>query len=178
MSNRQIVNIINFIRGVEPRMEMDLITPVKEQIRLIDYYNFSATFLIQYDALLMPEYQELLKNLDPARYEIGVWFEIPQPLAETCGLTWTGRFPWDWHCHCGFSVGYTHQQKQLLLDELFNRFKNTFGYYPKVFGSWFFDSFTVRYVTDTYGLDALCNCKEQYGTDGYTLWGGSYGQGY
>ena len=35
MSKRQIVNIINFIRGVEPRMDMDLITPVREQIRLI-----------------------------------------------------------------------------------------------------------------------------------------------
>jgi len=178
MSKRQIVNIINFIRGVEPRMEMDLITPVKEQIKLIDKYNFSATFLIQYDALLMPEYQEILRALDSDRYEIGVWFEIVQPLAENCGLAWTGRYPWDWHCHCGFSVGYTNAQKQLLLDELFNHFKEIFGYYPRVFGSWFFDSFTARYVTDTYGLDAMCNCKEQYGTDGYTLWGGYYGQGY
>lgn len=178
MSKRQIVNIINFIRGIEPRMEMDLITPVKEQIRLIDKYNFSATFLIQYDALLMPEYQKLLLSLDSKRYEIGVWFEIVQPLTEKCGISWTGRFPWDWHCHCGFSVGYTHSQKQLLLDELFNRFKEIFGYYPRVFGSWFFDSFTARYAADTYGLDAMCNCKEQYGTDGYTLWGGYYGQGY
>ena len=94
MKKRQIINIINFIRGVEPRMEMDLIAPVKEQIRLIDRYGFSATFLIQYDALLMPEYQEILRGLDPARYEIGVWFEVVEPLCEKCGIEWTGRFPW------------------------------------------------------------------------------------
>ncbi len=29
---RQIVNIINFIRGCEPRQETDLYTPVREQI--------------------------------------------------------------------------------------------------------------------------------------------------
>lgn len=178
MKHRQIINIITFIRGVEPRAKVDLVTPVLEQIKLIDKYQFHATFLVQYDALIMPEYQNILKSLDKNRYEIGVWFEVPQPLAEDCGLTWTGRFPWDWHCHCGFSVGYTHEQKKLLLDQLFSKFKEIFGYYPKSFGSWFFDTFTVRYANDTYGLDALCNCKEQYGTDGYTLWGGYYGQGY
>lgn len=180
MEKRQIINIINFIRAMDPREECqyDLVEPVLEQIRLIDQYNFPATFLIQYDALIMPEYQNILKALDKDRYEIGVWFEIPQPLAVNCGLTWTGRFPWDWHCHCGFSVGYTQEQKKKLLDELFGRFKEVFGYYPRSFGSWFFDSFTIRYAADTYGLDAVCNCKEQYGTDGYTLWGGYYGQGY
>ena len=45
-------------------------------------------------------------------------------------------------------------------------------------GSWLYDTHTIRYISDKYGLDALCNCKEQYGTDGYTLWGGYYGQGY
>lgn len=31
---RQILNIVNFIRGVEPRCEMDLVTPVRKQIEL------------------------------------------------------------------------------------------------------------------------------------------------
>ena len=64
------------------------------------------------------------------------------------------------------------------MDALYGEFKDTFGCYPRVFGSWFFDSHTARYVADRYGADAFCNCKEQYGTDGYTLWGGYYGQGY
>ena len=178
MEKRQIVNIVNFIRACEPREPVDLVLPIKKQIELMNQHNLRGTFLIQYDALIDPVYTDILKGLNPAQYEIGVWFEVVQPLVEKIGLTWRGRFPWDWHVHCGFSMGYTKQQREQLLDELYRKFKSIFGYYPKVFGSWFFDSHTARYVSDRYGVDAFCNCKEQHGTDGYTLWGGYYGQGY
>ena len=175
---RQIVNIINFIRAVEPRRPMNLVEPVVKQIEEMSKRGLRGTFLLQYDALIRPEYTDLLKALDPEQFEIGVWFEVVQPQVEDAGLTWTGRFPWDWHAHCGFSVGYTKPEREKLVDVLFERFKAEFGDYPRVFGSWFFDSHTIRYIADKYGLDAICNCKEQYGTDGYTLWGGYYGQGY
>ena len=178
MKNRQIVNIINFIRGCEPRLVIDLYEPVREQIALMKKHHLRGTFLLQYDALILPEYAQLLKSLDPAQFEIGVWFETTQPHVEKAGLRWTGRFPWDWHAHCGFSVGYTKAEREKLVDVLYEEFRAVFGYYPRVFGSWFFDSHTIRYISDKYGVDALCNCKEQYGTDGYTLWGGYYGQGY
>lgn len=77
---QNIINIINFIRGVDERADFSIVEPVKEQIRLIDRYGFKATFLIQYDALLMPEYTDILKKLDPSRYELGLWYEIPKPL--------------------------------------------------------------------------------------------------
>ncbi len=178
MKNRQIVNIINFIRGCEPREPVDLVRPVREQIDLMTRHGLRGTFLIQYDALIDPEYTDMLKQLDPRQFELGVWFEVVQPLVERVGLPWRGRFPWDWHVHCGFSMGYTKPQREILLDELYGKFREVFGYYPRVFGSWFFDTHTARYVSDKYGVDAFCNCKEQYGTDGYTLWGGYYGQGY
>lgn len=176
----QILNIINFIRDKEPRREpeFDLFEPVREQIKLIDRYGFRATFLVQYDTLIDPAWQEILKALDPSRYEIGVWHEIVQPLTDACKIEWHGRWSWDWHCHCGFPVGYKKAEREAMIDEFFGRFKEIFGYYPRVFGSWLFDTDTVRYACDRYGLDALCNCKEQYGTDGYTLWGGYYGQAY
>ena len=178
VEKRQIVNIINFIRDCEPRDTVDLVLPVKEQIRLMKEHGLRGTFLLQYDALLNPVYQQMLKELDPKQFEIGVWFEVVQPLVEKIGLTWRGRYPWDWHVHCGFSMGYTPETREKLIDELYRAFREIFGYYPRVFGSWFFDSHTASYVSDAYGADAFCNCKEQYGTDGYTLWGGYYGQGY
>lgn len=178
MGKRQILNIVNFIRGCEPRLYIDLIEPVREQIRLMKKHGLRGTFLLQYDALIMPEYIELLTSLDQEQFELGVWFETVQPQVERAGLKWRGRFPWDWHAHCGFSVGYTKEEREKLVDVLYEEFKSVFGYYPRVFGSWFFDSHTIRYISDSYGLDAICNCKEQYGTDGYTLWGGYYGQGY
>ena len=177
-NKRQIVNIINFIRACEPRHEMDLLEPVAEQIKLMKKHNLRGTFLLQYDALIRPEYTALLKTLDPEQFEIGVWFEIVEPLVNKAGIPWTGRFPWDWHVHCGFAQGYTKSQRETLINILYEEFRSVFGYYPRVFGSWIFDSHTARYISDTYGADAFCNCKEQYGTDGYTLWGGYYGQGY
>ena len=178
MKQRQIINIINFIRDCEPRCPVDMLLTVQKEIELMQHYSLRGTFLLQYDALIDPVYSDLLKKLDPCQFEIGVWFEVVQPLVEQVGLRWRGRYPWDWHVHCGFPMGYTKQERELLLDELYEKFREIFGYYPRVFGSWFFDTHTARYVSDKYGVDAFCNCKEQYGTDGYTLWGGYYGQGY
>ena len=178
MSKRQIVNIINFIRDIEPRLEMDLMTPVLEQIKLLKQYNLKGTFMLQYDSLIDTAYTDILKELDPTQFEIGVWFETVQPLVEKAGAVWKGRYPWDWHSYCGFSVGYTRTERKNMIDILFNDFKAIFGYYPKSFGSWAFDTYTLDYANETYGLDAACNCKEQWGTDGYTMWGGYYGQGY
>lgn len=178
MKKRQILNIINFVRAVEPRVQMDLVTPVKEHVKLAKKHGLKSTFLLQYDALINPEYTDIIKELDTEQFEVGVWFEVVQPLAEKAGLVWHGRFPWDWHAHCGFSVGYTIEEREKLLDILFNDFKSIMGYFPKSFGSWAFDAHTLNYVTEKYGIDSSCNCKEQWGTDGYNLWGGYYGQGY
>ncbi len=175
---RQIVNFINFIRGCEPRFEIDLFETVKGHIELLTKYGFKGTFLLQYDALINPEYTDLMKTLPADQFEIGVWFETVQPLVENCGMKWRGRFPWDWSANCGFSVGYENDQKKAMVDELFEKFKEIFGYYPKSFGSWAFDIVTLNHANEKYGLDAACNCKEQVGTDGYTMWGGYYGQGY
>ncbi len=179
MKKRKILNIINFIRAIEPRNPAkDILTPVKEQIRLMKQHNLRGTFLLQYDTMLDPTYMDILLELDRNQFEFGIWHEIVQPQVEACGVEWRGRFPWDWHCHCGFPVGYPKHEREMFVDVSFEKFKELFGHYPRVFGSWFFDSHTARYVNDKYGVDAMCNCKEQYGSDGYTLWGGYYGQGY
>ncbi len=175
---RQIVNIINFIRAVEPRLEMDLAAPVREQIRLAEQYGLKTTFLLQYDALTDDTYIGLLRGLDADMFEIGVWLEIVQPLAEKAGAVWKGRYPWDWHSHCGFSVGYTEKEREAFIDLFFGEFQAKFGFWPRSFGSWAFDAHTLRYAAERYGLDAACNCKDQWGTDGYNMWGGYYGQGY
>jgi hypothetical protein len=65
-----------------------------------------------------------------------------------------------------------------MIDIFFQDFKACFGFTPKSFGSWAFDAYTLDYASKEYGLDAACNCKDQWGTDGYTMWGGYYGQGY
>ena len=79
----RIINIVNFIRQCEPRIEWItedvLYETVVSQIEIMDEYNLPGTFLLQYDALVDPRHQDLLKNLSPDLYEIGAWWEITQP---------------------------------------------------------------------------------------------------
>jgi hypothetical protein len=174
----RIINIVNFIRAVEPRMDMDLLKPVVEQIKLVRKHNLPATFLMQYDAMLDDRFVSLLKKELPENCEIGGWFEVVQPQVEAVGLPWRGRYPWDWHAEVGFSVGYTPEERDKLVDEFMRKFKEVFGRYPVSVGSWFFDAHTLAYMADKYSVRASCNCKDQYGTDGYTLWGGYWNQAY
>lgn len=178
----RIVNIINFIRLLEPRdpkiTEDVLYQTVVKQVALMRKYHLRGTFLLQYDALMDSRYQQLLKALPRDSFEIGGWWEIPQPLVEKAGMKWRGRYPWDWRANIGFSTGYTPEERKKLVDVYMNDFKKIFGYFPKSVGSWFIDAYSLNYMYDKYHIVASCNCKDQYGTDGYTLWGGYWNQAY
>ena len=176
-----ILNIINFIRGAEPRnRSIDLVEPVREQIKLLKAYGFPGTFLIQYDAMLRSDITDLLADLPHDQFEIGLWLEMNQPHVEACGLPWRGRegFEWDWHAHVGFSVGYTPRERELLIDEAMRKFREVFHRDVHSVGSWMIDAHALRYLDEKYAIDASCNCKDQWGTDGYTIWGGYWNQGY
>jgi hypothetical protein len=178
----KIVNIVNFIRLLEPRdpkITQDVLyQTVVKQVELMNKYKLGGTFLLQYDALMDPRYQKLLKSLPKDSFEIGAWWEIPQPLVEKAGLKWRGRYPWDWHADVGFSTGYTPEEREKLADVYMEDFKQIFGYYPKSVASWFIDAHTLNYMYEKYHIIASANCKDQLGTDGYTLWGGYYNQAY
>jgi hypothetical protein len=178
----KIVNIVNFIRLLEPRdpkiTEKVLYETVVKQVEMMKKYSLGGTFLLQYDALIDSRYQKLLKDLPRDSFEIGAWWEIPQPLVEKAGLTWRGRYPWDWHADIGFSTGYTPEEREKLADAYMSEFKKIFGYYPKSVASWFIDAHTLSYLYQKYKIVASANCKDQYGTDGYTMWGGYWNQAY
>ena len=178
----KIVNIVNFIRLLEPRdsavTEDVLYQTVVKQVALMKKCHLGGTFLLQYDALLDKRYQVLLAGLPKDSFEIGAWWEIPQPLVENAGLKWRGKYPWDWRANIGFSTGYSQQDRIKLIDTYMKDFKRIFGYYPKSVGSWFIDAYSLNYMYQKYHIVASCNCKDQYGTDGYTLWGGYWNQAY
>lgn len=182
-SQPRIVNIINFVRLLEPRDEVTysqdiLFQTVKKQLEDLNDKALPATFLLQYDALITPRYQELLKTSLPEYSEVGGWWEITKPHVEAAGLKWRGRYPWDWHADVGFATGYTPEEREILVDVYMAKFKEIFGSYPKSVGSWFIDAHTLAYMYEQYGIIASCNCRDQYGTDGYTLWGGYWNQAY
>ena len=177
-----IINFVNFIRQVEPRDERFtneyLFQTTANELAQLNEYGFRGTFLLQYDALVDSAYQQLMKEAKENGHEVGAWWEITEPHVRDAGMIWRGRYPWDWHANVGFATGYSPEERERLVDTYMNRFHEIFGSYPESVGSWFIDAHTLQYFSDKYGITASCNCKDQYGTDGYTLWGGYWNQAY
>lgn len=180
MDTLKVMNVINFIRGCEPRLEMDLVTPIKKQLELLRKTGLKSTFLFQYDALLRKDMTGLFDGCDGEKTEIGGWFEIVRQQVEACGLKWRGRegYDWDYFAEVDTPMGYAKDERIALVDEFMSKFKATFGYYPKSMGAWAIDAFTLKYMYDKYHIDAFCICREQVGTDGYNFSGGYYSGGY
>jgi len=177
----RIVNIYNFVRNSDyrvPDSENVLYETTRQQIQLLKQAGLPATWALQYDALINPRYQKLFKEQLGSNDEIAAWWEIPRPLAEKAGLKWRGSHDWDSTANVGFSPGYTPEERRKLVDVYMADFKAVFGHYPRTVGSWYIDEVTLAYMVKKYGIVASCNCKDQVGTDGYTLWGGYWNQSY
>lgn len=176
-----LVTIMNFVRGVEPRNpNLDLLEPVVNQIALNKKYGFDNTFLLQYDALIDPKFRKVFLSERDEHMELGIWFEVVQPLVEKVGIKWRGRpgYAWDWYVDPGFLPAYTHDEKIAMIDEFMREFRETFGEYPKSVGSWLLDIDSVRYMSEKYKIEFFGICREQLAVDAYTLWGGPYNQPY
>ena len=176
------MNFINFIRQVEPRNDSKkdryLYRTTRNELKQLNDYGFRGTFLLQYDALINPAFQKLMKKAMSDGHEVGAWWEITEPHVKDAGIEWRGRYPWDWHANVGFATGYTPEERERLVDVFMEKFHSIFGYYPTSVGSWFIDAHTLSYMYDRYNIVASGNCKDQIGTDGYTLWGGYWNQAY
>jgi hypothetical protein len=180
-SEPRIVNIYNFVRDNDyriPNSKAVLYEATSRQVELLKRADLPATFALQYDALIDTNYQKLFKEQLGTNYEIAAWWEIPQALVEKAGLKWRGHHEWDPAANVGFSPGYTPEERRKLVDVYMADFKAVFGYYPRTAGSWYIDEVTLGYMAERYGIVASCNCKDQIGTDGYTLWGGYWNQAY
>ena len=171
------IAIMTFVRSIEPRYpDLDLYHPFYEQIRRLHDRGLPGTVLLEYDALQEDRYVDLLKTT--SELDVGLWLEVVQPLTEAVGIPWRGTEPWDWHAYCGFLLGYTPEQRIQLINEAFSSFYARFGRYPTAVGSWMIDAFSLKYIEQTYAVKAAVICREQWGMDGYSLWGGYFSQGY
>lgn len=167
------INVVNFIRGVEPRFETDLLLPVREQMAIIKRHKLPATWLLQYDAMVTGDFVKFLKDNMPEDHEVGFWFEMNQKHCEAAGVAWRGRpgFEWDHFPPVAFTIGYTPEERIKLADAAMKEFKSLFGRYPKSVASWNLDSITMAHLTDKYKVEAYAVCRDQIATDGFTIWG-------
>ncbi len=179
----KIINIMNFVRQIDERMDDSLnvlYNTTKSELDLINEYDLNATFLLQYDALCDERYIKLFKGVNPDKIELGLWYEIVQPLTSKCGIPYESEagWRWDWHIKPGFSMAYTLENRKKLINEAMHKFKEVFGYYPKTVGSWLIDTYTINLLTNNYEIDAIAICRDQTNTDAYTLIGGYFNQAY
>jgi len=78
----KIVNIVNFVRLLEPRdPKRDLREPVLRQIEISKQLRLPTTFLLEYDTLVDTGMMSLFDDcFDDPLFEFGGWLEIVQPL--------------------------------------------------------------------------------------------------
>ena len=175
-----IVNVVNFIRSEEEyrTSKADLLETLKNQVALAHKYKFPVTFLFQHDAFTKKEWVDIVK---PCEYiEIGMWLELNRSLVERAGCKWKGReeLTWEYFSHIDLTCGYLPKERKRIIDIAMEDFKKVYGEYPKTVGSWIIDAVSLSYMEEKYGVIASLNCKDQWLTDGYSLWGGYYNQAY
>jgi hypothetical protein len=172
-ASMRCINVINFIRAVEPRETMDLILPVQKQMEVILEHRLPATWLLQFDALVSGPFVAFLKEHMAKNHEVGFWFEMNEMHCKAADVEWRGRpgFEWDSHPSVAFTIGYTPAERIKLVDAAMKQFRATFGKYPCSVASWNLDAISIAHLSDTYGVDAFAVCRDQIATDGFTIWG-------
>jgi hypothetical protein len=171
-------NIINFIRFDHG------MTTVAGEMGEILKRNLPATWLLQYDALAAGPYVEYLKSTMAKNHEVGLWFEVNRRHCDDAGVRFRGELPepentqdtenWDHHSQAMMSCGYSQKDRIKLIDTMMEKFKQIWGKYPASVAAWYIDSYSLKYLWEKYNIAASANCKDQWGTDGYSLWGAPY----
>ena len=177
MKKTAIINIYNFIRKSheEPsRFIQDDFDTIRKQIQLVRQYGLPATYALKYDALTDPRYQKLLREETAPQDEISAWWEITRELCEKAGVRFRGQVTeeFDERVNSAYCIGYEPEERKRLVDAYMDTFFSVFGKYPKSIGSWVLDTVTLEYAAERYGITAAATCRDQIGTDGFTLWGG------
>ncbi len=178
MKKTAIVHIYNFIRmsHTEPsRFLLDDFDTLRRILILVKQYGFPGTYALKYDALMEPRYQELLKEYLDENDELGVWWEITEPLCRRAGVAFHDtrmEVEYDDRVDSAYCLGYTPADRKKIVDAYMADFYGIYGRYPANIGAWVMDSVTMGYAREKYGVKAACICRDQIATDGFTLWGG------
>lgn len=165
---------INQIRG-EECCDVGSLENVKIQANAFIENSLPAYFTLRYDALNDPNYMSYIKSTIyayPNLFRLGVLFEITPQFADDSSVKYHGKIDQWYEAQNVFSIGYSHDDSKKLVDTLYKKFFDEFGYYPEIVTSWMIDSTTLHYITDTYKTRLFQITREQWGQDSYTLYGG------
>lgn len=170
------ISVVNPIRGNDfwEDREQDPLTVVKGQKEILEKFKLPATWLIRFDALMNTSLQPLLNS---SNYEKGLFLEITPSWAKEAGVSYKKSSSWH-KAGSAFLTGYERDERLKLIDTSFEKFKQTFGFFPKSVGAWWIDAFSLEYMQKKYGITSALIVADQYTTDNYQIWGQYFGTPY
>jgi hypothetical protein len=164
----EFINIVNPIRISE--YTKDSVKSLEAEYEQVSKRNFSATWLISYDALVNQDISNFVKTMD-SNQELGLFLEVTPKYSIDSGVTYNKSDSWH-RARSIFLSGYTQSDRIKLIDQVFSKFKETFGVYPSSVGGWWIDSYSLEYMINKYNITANLGLADQFSTDGYQVWGG------
>lgn len=174
--DNRYVTLINPVRGRNLWIDKS-ITPLQDQYQEINKYNFSASWLLQYDALTDDEIIGYINGNFGGNQELGVFLEISPDLARAGRVIYPHGVVW-YDPQAVFLSGYFPKERERLIDALFLKFNERFGYFPKSVGAWWVDSYSLEYMKEKYDIQSVLIVADQKTTDDYGVWGQWWGVPY
>lgn len=163
----QFITIVNPVRI--SKYTADPAKSINAQYSIVHQLNLPATWLLTYDILDSPAAVEQVKKFDKNQ-ELGIFLEVSPAFASSAGVKYNESG--DWHyAKSVFLSGYLNSDRITLIDKVFTKFKDQFGYYPTSVGSWWTDAYSLSFMKEKYDITANLGCADQFQTDGYQLWG-------
>lgn len=162
----KFITVVNPVR-VAP-YSGDISENLAAQYQITRKLEIPATWLVTYDVLINEAATQELLNFDKSQ-EIGLFLEVTKTLANDSGVV-HHEGAWQFS-NVVFLSGYTQDERVRLIDTLFGRYHDVFGTYPKSVGSWWTDSYSLKYMYEKYGIVANLTVADQFSTDRYQVWG-------
>lgn len=163
----QYVTIVNPVRVSV--YTSDLNKNINVQYDVLNKLDLPSTWLLTYAALQKTDVIKTIKEFNK-NHEIGLFFEVTPEYAKNADVIYNETGNWHFAPSI-FLSGYRQEDRLKLIDTLFAKFKQTFGYYPTSIGGWWIDSFSLNYMQGKYGVNANLGLADQFATDNYRVWG-------
>lgn len=168
------LTLVNPIRGMGLWSDKN-INVLKSQSQSAEKFGLPVTWLLQYDALSDNEVVNTLGDFK--KDEKGIFLEVSKFLAESAAVSYPEGLRWS-DPGAVFLSAYSQSERRRLIDTLYLKFKEDFGYYPKSVGAWWIDSYSLTYINEKYGLSSVLIVADQKITDSYGVWGQWWGYPY
>ena len=169
------LTIINPVRG-RNLWNNEGLAPLENQYKVVNGFGMSATWLLQYDAIKDDEIINVVRQFD-GNQERGLFLEVSENLAEDARVIYPHAVKWS-DPGAIFLSGYTQNDREKIIDTLFDSYKKNFGHYPQSVGSWWVDSYSLNYMKEKYDIKAVLIVADQQTTDNYGVWGQWWGVPY